>query len=272
MHITRVMHLFAGAGGGILGDVILGHQCVCAVEIDTYCQEVLSARQKDGLLPWFPLFADVKEFDGAPWKGLVDVVSGGFPCQDISVAGNGAGIEGERSGLWKEFARIVGEVQPRKVFIENSPMLRTRGLHTVIGDLADMGYSSKWGVVSASDVGATHKRKRIWIVGYTDNDGQTSTEIQRSVTEGSRCDQTREKQAGEFKGSGKQYAQLASIHSTTPREVESGLDRTIDDVANRMERITAIGNGQVPACYATAWRILNGHKFKYSFVPEHIQI
>lgn len=94
MRKLRTMHLFAGAGGGILADLLLGHQPVCAVEINEYCQQVLSARQADGTFPWFPVFADVQKFDGKRWRGLVDCVSGGFPCQDISAAGPGTGIAG----------------------------------------------------------------------------------------------------------------------------------------------------------------------------------
>jgi DNA (cytosine-5)-methyltransferase 1 len=158
------MHLFAGAGGGLLADLLLGHQPVCAVEINEYCQQVLSARQKDGCLPWFPIFADITQFDGNPWRGRVDVVSGGFPCQDISVAGKGLGLDGERSGLWGEMFRIICEVQPRFVFVENSPMLTVRGLGKVLGDLASVGFDARWGVLGAAHLGASHLRERIWIV------------------------------------------------------------------------------------------------------------
>ena len=156
--------LFAGAGGGILGGQLLGWRTVCAVEIEPYPASVLMQRQNDGLLPNFPIWDDVCTFDGRPWRGIVDVVSGGFPCQDISAAGKGAGIDGERSGLWAEFARIICEIQPRYAFIENSPMLTLRGLDRVLCDLAQMGFNAKWGVVSAADVGAPHRRERIWIV------------------------------------------------------------------------------------------------------------
>lgn len=120
-------------------------------------------RQNDGLLPTFPIWDDVRTFDGKPWRGIVDVVSGGFPCQDISSAGKGAGIDGERSGLWREMARIIGEVRPQFAFVENSPMLTVRGLGRVLGDLAEMGFDARWGVVSAASQGAPHKRERIWI-------------------------------------------------------------------------------------------------------------
>ena len=156
--------LFAGAGGGILGGKLLGWRTVCAVEWEAYPASVLCARQNDGILPPFPIWDDVQTFDGRPWRGIVDVVSGGFPCQDISAAGKGAGIDGERSGMWSEMARIICEVRPRFVFVENSPMLTSRGLGRVLGDLASMGFDAKWGVLGAADVGANHQRDRIWIV------------------------------------------------------------------------------------------------------------
>ena len=160
----RELALFAGGGGGILGGQLLGWQTICAVERDAYAAAVLAQRQNDGCLQPFPIWSDVCSFDGRAWRGLVDVVSGGFPCQDISAAGRGAGIDGARSGLWGEMARIIGEVRPRFAFVENSPMLIHRGLTRVIGDLAEMGYDAQWCVVSASDVGAPHRRDRIWIL------------------------------------------------------------------------------------------------------------
>ncbi|WP_424948642.1 DNA cytosine methyltransferase [Chromobacterium haemolyticum] len=163
--------LFAGAGGGILGGHLLGWRTVCAVERDAYAAQVLAARQNDGCLPAFPIWSDVCSFDGRPWRGIVDVVSGGFPCQDISAAGAGAGILGGRSGLWREMARIVGEVRPRFVFVENSPLLVGRGLAVVLGDLAELGYDAQWVRVSASDIGAPHKRDRMWVVAHTVCDG-----------------------------------------------------------------------------------------------------
>jgi DNA (cytosine-5)-methyltransferase 1 len=160
--------LFAGAGGGILGGKLLGWRTVCAVERDAYAAQVLAQRQNDGCLEPFPIWSDVCSFDGRPWRGIVDVVSGGFPCQDISSAGKGAGLDGERSGLWREMARIVGEVRPSHVLVENSPMLTLRGLGTVLGDLASLGFHASWGVLAASDVGAPHRRERIWIAAHTD--------------------------------------------------------------------------------------------------------
>ena len=156
--------LFAGAGGGILGGHLLGWRTVCAVEWEAYPASVLVQRQNDGTLPAFPIWDDVQTFDGKPWRGRVDVVSGGFPCQDISCAGKGAGIEGERSSMWTHMARIIGEVRPRYAYVENSPMLVGRGLTTVLSDLAEMGYDAKWCIMGAHHVAAPHKRDRIWIM------------------------------------------------------------------------------------------------------------
>ena len=161
-------------GGGILGGMLCGNTCVCSVEIEPYPRKILLQRQRDGILPPFPVWDDVCTFDGNPWRGHVDIICGGFPCQDISAAGKGAGITGERSGLWKEFARIIGEVRPNYVLVENSPMLTLRGLGVVLGDLAALGYDAQWCVLGAVDAGAPHKRDRIWIVancfGYRRND------------------------------------------------------------------------------------------------------
>ncbi|WP_019101039.1 DNA cytosine methyltransferase [Chromobacterium haemolyticum] len=158
--------LFAGAGGGILGGHLLGWRTVCAVEWEPYAAAVLAARQNDGILPPFPIWDDVRTFDGRPFRGLVDVVSGGFPCQDISAAGAGAGIDGARSGLWREMARIIGEVRPPDVLMENSPLLVGRGLAVVLGDLAALGYDAQWACISASDTEAPHQRDRIWLVAH----------------------------------------------------------------------------------------------------------
>lgn len=178
--------LFAGAGGGILGGHLLGWRTVCAVELDAYARGVLVARQNDGTLAPFPIWDDVRTFDGRAWRGIVDVVSGGFPCQDVSLAGSGKGVEnGAKSGLWREMARIVGEVRPRFVFVENVPALTRRGLGIVLGDLAAMGFDARWGVVGARHAGAPHRRDRMWIVAEaTDADSdQLRIDEQRNQAE-----------------------------------------------------------------------------------------
>lgn len=234
--------LFAGAGGGILGSHQLGWRTVCAVEQNEYAASVLVARQNDRTIPPFPIWSDVCTFDGKPWRGLVDVVSGGFPCQDISVAGNGAGIDGERSGLWREMARIIGEVQPRFVIVENSPMLVQRGLAVVISDLAALGYDAEWCCVSAQDVGAPHIRDRVWIV--ANSRGQHEQGQQSELPNQEERQEQGKRQAG-------------SCHYEFGRwPSESGLDRVDNGVANRVDRLKAIGNGQVPRVVQAAWNVM----------------
>ncbi len=168
------LDLFAGAGGGILGGKILGWKVVCAVEIEKYAAGVLLQRQNDGTLHPFPVWTDIRTFTKRnnncrrfirQLQRINDklVISGGFPCQDISVAGKGAGIEGERSGLWGEMWRLVREIRPINVYVENSPMLTSRGIKRVLADLSELGYNAAWGVFGADEVGANHIRKRIWI-------------------------------------------------------------------------------------------------------------
>ena len=234
--------LFAGAGGGILGGRLLGWRTVCAVECDAYAAQVLAQRQNDRALPAFPIWSDVRSFDGKPWRGIVDVVSGGFPCQDISIQGRGAGIEGKRSGLWKEMARIVGDVRPHVVWLENSPMLITRGLALVLGDLAEMGYDAQWCRVSAAECGAPHKRDRIWLLAYAN-----SEHGQRFIAEVS--------DAKMWTGSNKRPA--GSCGNGFRRwPSESGMGRVVDGLAQRVDRIKALGNGQVPRVVARAFSVL----------------
>jgi len=244
--LVRELHLFAGAGGGILGGHLLGHTTVCAVEIEPYCRKVLLQRQRDGILPKFPIWDDVTTFDGNPWRGKVDVVCGGFPCQDISCAGGGAGLSGERSGLWSEMARIIGEVRPRLAFVENSPMLTLRGLDRVIGDLTEMGYDAKWGVVSASNTGAPHRRERIWIFA---NSKGSYVEKQKVVGAA-----LQKRAKGKFGGASSFHAHTISAPSwygDQPGMV--GLD---DGFSKYVDRAKAAGNAQVPIVAATAWRVL----------------
>ncbi len=299
--------LFAGAGGGILGGKLLGWRTVCAVEWEAYPASVLCARQNDGILPPFPIWDDVQTFVGHPWRGIVDVVSGGFPCQDISAAGKGAGIDGERSGMWGEMARIICEVRPRFVFVENSPMLTSRGLGRVLGDLAAMGFDAKWGVLGAADVGAPHQRDRIWIVAkwrgqlsHAQHDRigrweQQQASIKETFIANTGCKSKRpdkrlqptskitigedtaivcgkisnstgirpqgqrehEQPINSAQGCNWQTDYVESIGTPNFWQFEPAISRVADGVAARVDRLKAIGNGQVPLCAATAWRILS---------------
>lgn len=325
----NTFHLFAGAGGGILADLLLGHNPIGACEIEQYPRDVLLARQRDGILPNFPIWDDVCTLDGKPWRGTVDVLAGGFPCQDISAAGKGAGISGERSGLWKEYARLIEEIQPRFVFAENSPLLRTRGLGVVLEDLAALGYNARWGIIGAGAVGAPHKRDRMWVLAYanlprdgasrcdTDSDWseiikerQDESQLESSGyseemadTNGARSQGTHEQSEGaRIRGNATRCSEVKEFWRSDPAEVSdsnlyvrrdvcgSQLDgealpvtgepcevhqpittgtqaqeipieplvgRVAHGVANRVHRLKAIGNGQVPQCAAVAFNVLS---------------
>lgn len=161
----KVLDLFAGIGGFSLGLERTGHfETVAFCEIDPKARKVLHKHW-----PNVPIFEDVKELTGEQLRtnGItVDVITGGFPCQDISTAGKGAGLAGERSGLWFEYYRIIKETSPSWVIIENVSALRSRGLDEVLRSLSEIGYDAEWHCIPASAVGAPHQRDRIWIVGH----------------------------------------------------------------------------------------------------------
>jgi DNA (cytosine-5)-methyltransferase 1 len=157
---VRVLDLFSGIGGFSLGLERAGMRTVAFCEIDPYCRAVLRKHW-----PAVPCFEDVRNLR-AEHVGPVDLICGGFPCQDISLAGRGAGLIGERSGLWSEYRRIIEEIKPRWIVIENVSALRSRGLDVVLGEVAALGYDAEWHCIPASAVGAPHQRDRIWIVAH----------------------------------------------------------------------------------------------------------
>lgn len=261
-------HLFAGAGGGLLADVIVGHKPIWAVEWDRYCCAVLRER--------FPSLqvveGDVRSVD---FRQLdkVDVLSAGFPCQDISSAGTGKGINGSRSGLYREVIRAVDELQPSYVFLENSPLIRTRGRHIVIRDLVERGYSWRDGLLSASDVGAPHKRLRWWLLARRGGHPDRLRELQQEGGEPNLGNGL--SNVGEdvphthcnglegwehYTGGCREVceADLAPAASCCSGwwSTEPGMGRVVDGLANRAHRIKALGNGQVPIQAAVAMKLL----------------
>lgn len=157
------LDLFSGIGGFALGAYWAGLRFDehYFSEVDDYATRVYSKRFPDAI----PL-GDIRNIDGTKLPKGEWIIAGGFPCQDISVAGKGAGLAGARSGLWYEYARLIGELRPRYAIMENVGALATRGLDCVLGSLAEIGYDAEWQDIRASDVGAPHKRERIWIVAY----------------------------------------------------------------------------------------------------------
>jgi len=221
---------------------LLGWRTVCAVELDAGARQIVIDRQRDGVIGQFPIWDDVSTFDGKPWAGTVDVVTGGFPCQDISQCGAGAGIEGERSGLWKQMARIICEARPAFVVVENSPMLTTRGLGTVLGDLARMGFDAKWGVFRASTIGAAHHRARFFMVANAYGAKLEGLDISKSA--GFDPEKSRRRQS------------TRAIDAALSADDYTSMPRDSDDVARGMDGLKATGNGWVPAMAARAIHML----------------
>lgn len=249
----RELHLFAGAGGGILGGLLLGHTPVGAVEFEPYCRDVLRARQAEGLLPPFPIFNDVREFDGRPWRGRVDVVCGGFPCQPWSAAGKRKGADDERH-LWPEMARIVEEIRPTYVFAENVSLA---AFGEPWRDLRRLGYRVPPALcLAAEDVGAPHRRKRWWLLAADpDADGgrREVGGLEEPAGQQGAC-------RGEPDGlrEARQLNDAASRHRAGWWATEPDVGRVAHGVASRVDRLRAIGNGQVPQCAAEAFSILMG--------------
>jgi len=162
--------LCAGVGGLERGieSIIPQARTVCYVEGETYPASVLASKMEAGLLPKAPIWSNVRTFDGKPWCGKVSFISGGFPCQPYSTAGKQLADKDPRD-LWPDFARIIGEVVPQFIFLENVPNVVKWALPTVLKDLSKMGYDAAWCVVAASEVGAPHKRARWFLFAYSND-------------------------------------------------------------------------------------------------------
>lgn len=228
----HLLDLFSGIGGFSLGLERSGvFKTVAFCEIEPYYQKVLAKHW-----PQVPIYDDVKTItaDRLASDGIaVDAICGGFPCQDISTAGKKAGLDGERSSLWFEYARIVGELRPRYVIVENVSALLNGGLDRVLRTLAEVGYDAEWHCIPATFVGAPHRRDRLWIVAYP-----TRVGLQR-------CGKTR---CGE-KGEGARIFTKSSRSSSGIGmwwRPEPDVGRVVDGLPNRSHRIKALGNAVVP--------------------------
>lgn len=173
----RVLDLFSGIGGFSLGLEAAGFQTVAFCEADEACRRVLAKNW-----PGVPIYDDVRDLSAQHLIAddiSVDAICGGFPCQNVSVAGRGEGIDGAKSGLWQHYARLITELRPRWIIIENGPALRSRGLEAILGELSALGYDAEWHCLPANAFGAPHRRDRLWIVAYPtgERDGLPPLEI-----------------------------------------------------------------------------------------------
>lgn len=249
--------LFAGAGGGLLATrCLLGWRTVCAVEIEPYRREVLLRRQGDGVLDLFPIWGDVRTFEGRPWCGKVDVVTAGFPCQPWSTAGKREG-EGDHRNLWPDTMRIIREVGSRYVLLENVPgLLAHLYFGTILGELAEGGYDCRWDCFRACDEGAPHIRDRVFILGYTNRNREPAMPIDGEAAGLSALvdlGNANSRQPGWRK---QQQEGGESARCVGWWDVEPGICRVVDGLACRIHRLAALGDGQVPAVVVRAWREL----------------
>ena len=240
------LDLFSGIGGFALAARWAGFETIGFCEIDKYAQKVLKKN-----FPGIPIYEDVTKLNGSQFKDIY-LLTGGFPCQDISIAGKGAGIEGERSGLWTELHRIISEVRPKYALIENVPALTFRGGTRVIEDLTEIGYDTEWQIVGADDVGAPHRRKRIWIVANT-NSGFNERENQEICTGGNSIDNGSEDVTYSHNSGRKEQwrekpiqEEQQTLKCSSRWFSEPSVGRVVNGLPNRVDRLKGLGNAIVP--------------------------
>lgn len=240
--MLKTLDLFSGIGGFSLGlERTGGFETVAFCEIEPFCRRVLSKHW-----PGVPIYEDVRELSADTLRrdGItdIDVICGGFPCQDISTAGKRSGIKGARSGLWEEYRRIIGEVRPQFIIVENVASLLGLGMGTVLGDLSALRYDAVWDCIPASAVGAPHSRDRVWIVAHS-----TDT-VRREV---GRC-----MDGGE--GTGRPETSVRPVRKGMRDAIHGGpqashwwdaepcVCRVDDGVSRGLDRNRALGNAVVP--------------------------
>ncbi len=265
------LSLFTGIGGGLLGTKLLGWKCIGAVEWDEYCCKVLDQRIRDGIYEQFDIFnMDIREFNrrvATIYRGKVDVITAGFPCQPFSVAGKRRGDQDERN-MWPPTIECIRLVRPRYLLLENVPgLLVHKYVRRIYGDLAESGYCVKWRCLSAAEVGANHKRNRWWIVADSDSNGSDSrrkqVEGRLQEIQGHRscdvCEEVADTENTQHRllGQGICREEADVLRQLSWWSVEPDVGRLADGVPNRVDRLKAIGNAQVPAMVKKVWELLN---------------
>ena len=243
LEVLNSLSLFSGYGGLDLA-IEKYAKPVLYCEKELYAKAVLLSRMDDGALPFAPIWSDVTTLDGTKLRGLVDIITGGFPCQDISVAGHGAGLEGKRSGLFYEVVRLTSEIRPTFVFLENVPAIRIRGLEQVVKEFTQMGYDCRWTMLSASSIGAPHKRERWFFLAHSKGERRPRLSL---------GEKKKESLLGEPRKHGSRNHW---------EDAESGVGRVVDGVENWSHRIKILGNGVVPQQAEAAFIRLMGLDLK----------
>lgn len=235
------LDLFSGIGGLsiALRDYV---RTVAYCENDPYCQSVLLSRMRAGDLQIAPIWDDINNFP-TDEIGEIDIVFGGFPCQDISIAKNGMGLAGDRSGLFFQITRLVNEIRPKFIFLENVPHITSRGGARVVSEIASLGYDCRWLVISCFSLGAVHERKRWFLLAHSNSE---------RLEENLRFPGRQEKRQSPSTDSAQ--------HECWDKEPENrlimaGMD---DGFSHRLDRVRALGNAVVPCQAKKAFEILMG--------------
>ena len=227
------LDLFSGIGGFALAAQRIWKENLNILgfcEIEPYAQKVLNKN-----FPGVPVYKDIKELNGNKFKDI-DLITGGFPCQDISIAGYGKGIEGNRSGLWSEMLRVISEIRPRFALIENVSAITFRGGTRVVSDLAEIGYDTEWQTISAAYVGALHRRNRMWFVSYPSDSRSEHSKHGEGQTDPEQTEMVRQCQRGLFGNKGEFREEIRSTEFV----------RKSNGIPHRMDRIKGLGNAIVP--------------------------
>ena len=292
MDLLKGLDLFSGVGG-ISMAISEFVRTMAYCEIEPYCQGVLLSRMADGILDNAPIWDDIKTLDGRQFEGKVDIIFGGFPCTDISIAGVGRGLEGERSGLFFEIMRLADEIKPSYIFLENVPMVCSRGGLQIVREITERGYDCRWCTLSAAEVGAKHKRERFFLLAHSNNYGQSPCENWRSFrkcfisreesdkqkesirkaertsalsgdvanSQGKRCEERRQSS-----GEKTTYSRSESVNKHPFRDNwetdEPEMAGVVDGLQFRSHRIKSLGNSVVPFQVREAFRLLSGVKEK----------
>lgn len=249
------LDLFSGYGGMAIG---LRKYCkpIGYCEIERYAQGIIASRIADGELPIAPIYPDITKLRCE--VDTVDIITGGFPCQDISVAGNGKGLEGKRSGLFYEIIRLAKETRAPFVFLENVPAIRTRGLREVIRAFTEIGYDCRWTCLSAASVGAPHKRERWFMLANSNrsrqmqNSSQSKRRINNIEPVGTSNSVADAKEQGLQRSRERLFGQRCWWSS------EPNVGRVVNGLTFRVDRIKALGNGVVPLQVEKAFEKLMG--------------
>ncbi len=249
MYVLNGLSLFSGIGGIDIG-LNQWVRTVCYCEIDPYCQCCLLSRISDGDLENAPIWDDIRTFNIPPAiREYIDIIHGGFPCQDISIAGHGKGLEGERSGLFYEIIRLAQEIRPTFVFLENVPAITTRGGVQVVTEFAEMGYDARWCCISGEEIGAPHKRARWFLLAHANSkpSGQTNSQSFAEQIE-------RETWMGLTRPT-------RTIIPSIYWEINCSPIHCMDDgLSNGMDEAKALGNAVIPMQAKQAFQILMGLK------------